>query len=109
MKRKGHLDRPNSPVSSSRGLVVGVFVGVMITALPAIAQRSGPGGPPSPGRDNRPQAGVFVPVGNPAQGAAPTQVEDQTQRNRNARLANGDRKLSPQEKWQLRQLLKANQ
>lgn len=86
-------------------LVAGAFVGMMAVATPVGAQ---PGAGHGGGGREQGQGSGFVPVVNPVGPMQPNPRLDE-ERQRRARPANGDRRLSPEEKWQLRQLLKTAQ
>ena len=90
----------------SKELVAGAFVGMMAVTTPVGAQ---PGaGMGAGGRGQQIQGGGFMPAYNPVGPVQPSpQANDE--RSRRLRSVEGDRRLSPEEKWQLRQLLKTAQ
>lgn len=90
-------------------LVAGAFVGVMAVSTSAGAQHGpGGGGGVSQVRSGQKPGGMTVWVVDPVGPVQPGPVMDD-ERQRRIRAANGDRRLSPEEKWQLRQLIKAAQ
>ena len=87
-------------------LMAGAFVGMMAVAGPVCAQTGAAMG--GGGRGQQVQGDGFVPVYNPVGPMQPDpRVSDE--RSRRSRMTDGDRRLTPEEKWQLRQLLKTAQ
>lgn len=87
-------------------LVAGAFVGMMAVAAPVVAQPGSGAG--AGGRGQQVEGGGYQPSYDPVGPVQPgPQARDD--RPRRVRLADGDRRLTPEEKWQLRQLLKTAQ
>ena len=89
-----------------KDLVAGAFFGMMALASPLGAQ---PVGAPSGGREHQGPGAGFLPVVNHPVGPMQPSPRIDDERQRRTRPVTGDRRLSPEEKWQLRQLLKVAQ
>jgi hypothetical protein len=87
-------------------LVAGAFVGMMAVSAPVCAQPGAAMG--ANGRGQPIQGSGFMPAYSPVGPVQPGPQASEDRHNR-TRTSEGDRRLTPEEKWQLRQLLKTAQ